>query len=89
MHALLGIAELRLGRPDDAIASLARALELQPDFHAARVQFACALHAAGQTHQAAEQLQMVLDAEPGHRDARQILASWSPRARSRAHDRRA
>lgn len=88
LHALLGIAELQLGHADDAIASLARALELQPDFHAARVQFACALHATGQAEQAIEQMQLVLDADPGHRDARQILARWSPRGRSRTPARR-
>lgn len=87
LHALLGIAELRLGRADDALASLARALELHPDFHGARVQFACALQAVGQGSQAVEQLQMVIDAEPENADARELLARWSPRTRRGAHAR--
>jgi len=87
LHALLGIAELRLGRPDDALASLARALEIHPDFHGARVQFACALQAVGQNVQAVEQIQMVIEADPENADARQLLARWAPRARSGARAR--
>src|SRR6185503_16795690 len=59
LHYLLGLAELKLGHFDDALASLAQALVLNPDFHDARVQFACALECVGETAHAAGQLAMV------------------------------
>jgi len=69
LHALLGAAELRLGHVDDAIASLGRALELHPDFHAARVELARALEAAGFGAAAQEQIALVLQNEPEHPEA--------------------
>ncbi|HEY6866069.1 MAG TPA: tetratricopeptide repeat protein, partial [Candidatus Eisenbacteria bacterium] len=56
LYFLLGSAELRQGHLDDAMASLARALELHPDFHAARIEFARALHALGDTARGLEVL---------------------------------
>ena len=79
VHHLLGMAELRLGRPDDALMSLARALELNPEFHDARIEFAQALDAAGQRAQATEQLQIVLQHAPGHAHAQQLHALWTRR----------
>jgi tetratricopeptide (TPR) repeat protein len=77
LYYLLGTAELRQGHPDDAMASLARALELHPDFHAARVQFARVLHALGETPRAVDVLGQVLDAEPGHAEAAELRERWS------------
>ena len=79
LYFLLGSAELRQGHPDDALASLARALELHPDFHAARVQFARALHATGDTVPALRALGQVLEAEPGHAEAEELRQRWSAR----------
>jgi len=82
LHAMLGAAELRLGHADDALASLARALELNPDYHDARLQFACALDALGSRGQASEQVQLVLQRDPEHVAARELLERWSARGRS-------
>lgn len=79
VHALLGTAELRLGRADDALASLGRALELNPGFHAARLDFARALDALGQRMQASEQVLLVLQHEPGHVEARELHRHWTRR----------
>ena len=74
---LLGTAELRQGHPDDAMASLARALELHPDFHAARLQVARALQALGETAQAVDVLGQVLEAEPDQAEALELRQRWS------------
>jgi tetratricopeptide (TPR) repeat protein len=79
LHYLLGAAELKAGRADEALATLARALELHPDFHAARVQMARALHALGQVAEASEELDLVLDADPGYAEARELLERWTRR----------
>ena len=69
LHALLGACELGLGHFDDALCSFARALELNPDFHGARVQIALALDALGDRAGASEQLGLVLQAEPDQAQA--------------------
>ena len=91
LHALLGAAETAQGHYDDAVSSLARALELNPDYHAARVQLALALDALGDRVSAAEQLHLVLTAEPGHAQAQELLGHWTPRGERRepSHIRRA
>lgn len=81
LHLLLGAHELQAGALDDAIESLARALELNPSFHAARLELARALEAVGQTPQALDQLQMVLESEPGHAAARQLHDQLTSRRR--------
>lgn len=81
LHLLLGVRELRLGSLDDAIGSLAHALELNPDYHAARVAFAQALEASGGTRQAIAQLQMVLDVDPEHGEARALHQQFAGRRR--------
>jgi tetratricopeptide (TPR) repeat protein len=85
LHLLLGTIELEDGHLDDALASLARALELHPDFHAARVQFARALEALGDLAQANEQIAMVLEQDPKHPQAIQLEERWR---RMRAGGRR-
>ncbi|HKQ57611.1 MAG TPA: tetratricopeptide repeat protein, partial [Candidatus Eisenbacteria bacterium] len=89
LHYLLGCCELEGGLADDALASLARALELHPDFHAARVQFARALEALGDLVQAADQVGLVLREDPGHPQALELQSRWSARrdARSRSGSR--
>ncbi|MEO5989776.1 MAG: tetratricopeptide repeat protein [Candidatus Eisenbacteria bacterium] len=72
LHLLLGLHELRFGSVDDAVDSLAHALELNPQYHAARVAFARALEATGDTHQALLQLRLVLGLEARHREARAL-----------------
>ena len=82
LHYLLGVAELRQGHPDDAIASLARALELHPDFHVARVELARAHGAVGETAQALQLLGQVLEAEPGNAEAAELEDRWMARRRA-------
>ena len=81
LHCLLGSAALAQGHVDDALASLARALELHPDFHAARVEFARALEAGGALVQAMEQVELVLEREPAHPGALQLHDYWMSRGR--------
>ena len=83
LHALLGTAELEEGHVDDAIATLARALELNPDYHAARVLLARALEASGDLRQAEEQVGLVLEADPRNPAALELAERWS-----RLHRRR-
>lgn len=82
LHALLGACELGLGAFDDALCSFARALELNPAFHGARVQMALALDALGDRAGASEQLSLVLQAEPDHAQAAELAERWQPRGRS-------
>jgi tetratricopeptide (TPR) repeat protein len=79
LHCLLGTAELEQGLLDDALASLARALELHPDYHKARVEFARTLEALGDLTQAAEQVALVLEADPDHPQALQLHERWTRR----------
>jgi len=89
LHHLLGTAELRLGHTDDALASLGRALELNPDFHEARFHFALALDAAGMAPGAMDQMNFVVQGDPAHRGAREWMRVHTARhARSAsANDR--
>ncbi len=77
LHYLLGCCELEAGLTDDALASLARALELHPGFHAARIQFARTLEALGDPVQAGEQVALVLQEDPAHLQARELHARWA------------
>jgi tetratricopeptide (TPR) repeat protein len=86
LHYLMGLAELKLSRYDDALASFARALELNPEFHDARVQLAQALECLGESASAGEQLAMVLERDPSNHLALDLDAAWSSRG---AKDRRA
>jgi tetratricopeptide (TPR) repeat protein len=81
LHYLLGSAELERGQFDDALGSLARALELHPDFHAARLQFARALDGLGARAQAVEQVMLVLQREPGNEVAQELHRAWTSRRR--------
>ena len=81
LHLLLGVHELQLGSVDDAIESFSLALELNPDFHTARVAFARALEASGDTRQALVQLESVLEHDPDHREARALYQRLAGRRR--------
>lgn len=81
LHLLLGAHELQMGAVDDALESLSRALELHPEYHAARVEFARALETVGDTTQALAQLEMVLAGQPAHAEARQLHERLSARRR--------
>jgi protein O-GlcNAc transferase len=72
LQLLLGAHERQMGAYDDAIESLTRALELNPDYHAARVELARTLESQGDTAQAVNQLDLVLAADAGHADARTL-----------------
>ena len=89
LHYLLGSAELQGGHFDDALATLARALELNPDFHAARVQFARALEAVGALAQAGEQVALVLQRDPAHPQALELHERWTSRGRRFGSGKRA
>ena len=83
LHYLLGCSELEAGMTDDAIASLARVLELHPDLHAARIQLARALEALGDVVQAGEQVALVLREDPAHPQALELEERWARRRDSR------
>lgn len=69
LHAVLGSHELRAGHLDDGIASLVYALELNPDFHSARLELARGLEARGERDAALHELEQLLEVEPSHADA--------------------
>ena len=77
LHYLLGSAELQRGHFDDALSTLARALELNPDFHAARLQVARALDGLGELVQAGEQVALVLQRDPAHPQALELHERWT------------
>lgn len=79
LHYLLGVHELQLGSVDDALESLAHALELHPDYTAARVEFARALETSGDTQQALAQLDQVLAIAPDHAVAGALRERWTGR----------
>lgn len=83
LHCLVGIAELEEGHLDDALSSLARAIELHPDYHAARVHLARALEALGDLAQAEEQVGLVLEADPQHPLALELTERWKRLHRKR------
>jgi tetratricopeptide (TPR) repeat protein len=73
LHYLTGLAEQQLGTFDDALASFARALELHPDFHSARVQFALTLEAMGMSAAAHDEVALVLQHDPANREAKAFV----------------
>jgi tetratricopeptide (TPR) repeat protein len=83
LHALLGTIELRQGHWDDAVSSLARAIELHPNYHDARLELALALEGMGLRAQALDQLALVLEHEPDHARALELRERWrSPQVRN-------
>jgi tetratricopeptide (TPR) repeat protein len=84
LHAVLGSHELRAGHLDDGIATLVRALELNPDFHSARLELARGLEARGDRDAALHEVNQVLEVEPSHADAGAFLARLTVRRRASA-----
>jgi tetratricopeptide (TPR) repeat protein len=84
LHAVLGSHELRAGQLDDGIATLVEALELNPDFHSARIELARGLEARGDRDAALAELGRVLEVEPAHADAVTFLARLTVRRRAAA-----
>ena len=85
LQLLLGAHERQMGALDDALESLAHALQLNPDYHAARVELARTLEVLGDTPQALRQLGLVIAHDPGHAEARSLherLTARRPGARA-------
>lgn len=72
LYLLLGRHERHMGAFDDAVGSLAHALELNPEYHAARVELARTLELIGDTPQSLSQLALVIAHDPGHEEARTL-----------------
>lgn len=81
LQMLIGAHELQSGAFDDAVESFTRALELNPGYHAARVELARAFEARGDTPGALHQLELVLEADASHGEARQLHERWTSRHR--------
>ncbi len=79
--ALVGLHELRAGFVDDGIASLVAALEVNPDYHAARLHLARALELRGDRERALAEVRAVLEREPSHGDAAVLLERFGGRRR--------
>ena len=84
LHAVLGSHELRAGHLDDGIASLVQALELNPDFHSARIELARGLEARGERDAALHEVRQVLEVEPSHADAAMFRDRLTTRRRAPA-----
>ena len=84
LHAVLGSHELRAGHLDDGIASLVYALELNPDFHSARLELARGLEARGERDAALHELERLLEVEPSHADAANFRDRLTVRRRAPA-----
>jgi tetratricopeptide (TPR) repeat protein len=80
--ARLGALELREGLVDDGIATLSEALELNPDYHAARLELALGLEARGEREVALAQVQALLAAAPGYPGGEALLERLAPRQRT-------
>lgn len=77
LHALRGEIEIQQGALDDALASCARALELDPDHLGARLHFARALEGLGMRDGALHQIGLVLERDAGNAEARALEERWS------------
>lgn len=77
IHALhlLGEAALQSGRKEEAEALLAKCVALAPDFAAARYGYATALVQLNRLEAAAEQIELLLQREPGNILYRQLKAT--------------
>jgi tetratricopeptide (TPR) repeat protein len=76
-HHALGLALVRQGRREDALAALARAAELAPATARFAWVHAVALHDAGRIDEAFEILQSALENHPNDRDLLVAAASWA------------
>jgi len=73
---MLAEVAARLGRHEDAQALLERCLELAPEFHAARQNYALVLYRGNQPAQALAQIQILLDVDrynPSYRNLKAVI----------------
>ena len=76
-HHALGLTLTRLKRPDDALAELRKAAELEPDHQRYAYVYAVALHSSGGRDEAMTMLKDTLKRHPGDRGILQALVSFS------------
>lgn len=70
----------RLKRPDESVAELRKATELEPDSPQYAYAYAVALHSGGRRDEAMMVLQAVLAKHPGNREILSALISFSRQA---------
>jgi len=76
LHHALGLAHIRLGQPELAMASLRRAVELDPATARYTYVFAVAQHSAGQADESIRRLQEAVSRWPYDRDMLMALTSF-------------
>jgi predicted CXXCH cytochrome family protein len=76
-HHALGLTLTRLKRPDDALAELRKAAELEPDQPRYAYIYVVALHSSGRRDEAMTMLKNELKSHPGDREILQALVSFS------------
>ena len=77
LHHALGLVLTRLKRPNDALAELQRAADLEPERARYAYVYAVALHSAGRGTEALTVLKESLARHPDDRDTLQALVSFS------------
>lgn len=80
LHHGLGLAQVRLGRRKEAMESLRRAMELEPDESRFAYVYAVALHSEGSPQAAMQLLRASLQRWPGQRDMVEALAAFEREA---------
>lgn len=88
LHHALGLAQVRVGRIDQALASLQRATRIQPDNPRYAYVHAVALHSTGRPDAARRELVQALRRWPQDRDMLLALAAFERDAGDRASARR-
>ncbi len=73
---LLGVALLESDEDEQAGRALRRAVDVKDSYPAARYYLALRARRAGDTDKALKQLEALLDARPGHWEARLLRAAW-------------
>ena len=76
LYHSLGLAQVRLGRREEAMESLRKAMELEPDEPRFTYVYAVALHSTGSTRQAKQLLRAALERWPGQRDMVEALTAF-------------
>jgi Flp pilus assembly protein TadD len=77
LHHALGLTLTRLKRPDDALAELRRAAELEPDRARYAYVYAVGLHSYGHTSDATTVLKKSLSRHPADRDTLMALVTFN------------
>jgi Flp pilus assembly protein TadD len=76
LHHALGLALIRLRQPEQALAALRRAVELDPETARYTYVFAVALHSTGQVDESIRRLQLAVRRWPYDRDLLMALTSF-------------